>query len=108
MNAYMEEIFYISQHNYSRLKEILEENPYDEKSFARVGYKIREARSLGIEEDGFFLYIKADEEFLKNAKKKLSDVINNCEEEILKKAKKAFEEEENNAIIGFGLMFNER
>jgi GR25 family glycosyltransferase involved in LPS biosynthesis len=101
----MEEIFYVPEERYLKMKEILEENPYDEKSFARIGYKIREAKSLGIEKNGYFLYIKADKDFLEMAKEKLKDVTEDCEEEILKMAKKAIEEEENNAISGFGLIF---
>jgi GH15 family glucan-1,4-alpha-glucosidase len=103
----MEVVFFIPFDKYSKAKQILEENPYDEQSFSRVGYKIREASSIGIDEKGYFLYIKANEEFIKKAKEKLKDCIGQCKDESIKKAKEEIEKEEENAIAGFGSIFQE-
>ncbi|MEM4295324.1 MAG: hypothetical protein QXI89_00300 [Candidatus Anstonellales archaeon] len=100
-----EEVFFIPSSKYAKAKALLEQNPYEEQSFSRVGYKIREAKSIGLNADGYFLYIKASDDFIKFARDKLKEVLGSIDKDMLEKAKQEIEKEEQDAISGFGSLF---
>ncbi len=99
-------VFYIKPESYKAAKKVLEENPYEENSFARVGYKLREGKSLGMAKEGYYLYIRSENAaFLEKAKARLADVAELLEGEEAEKVKSAVEEEENAAAKGIGDIF---
>ncbi len=87
------------------LNKILEEDPYAENSFARVGYKLKDGKAIGQDENKCYLYISASEEFFKFVEEKLKDVAEECKEEISKKIIQDIQKEEEQATSGFGDIF---
>jgi hypothetical protein len=89
------------------LKNLLESDPYGERSFARQGYKLKEGGVIGGEKSKYYLYIKADADFFKAAEEKLKGINSfkrtdkKVEESILKR----IDEEEGSAEQGFGAIF---
>ena len=89
------------------LTKILEADPYASDSFARLGYKLREGSSLGEDKNKLYLYLSADDNFIKNADSKLKDIAlpvkGTDEKRIIEKIQK----EEEEAKHGFGSIFGE-
>ncbi|MBI5228661.1 hypothetical protein HY991_01015 [Candidatus Micrarchaeota archaeon] len=77
----MEYVFSIASGEYEKLKKILEENPYDNVSFAKTGYTLRDSQGLGLPEGSYVLYFSAEEE----VGKKLANRLAEKAEERLKK-----------------------
>lgn len=71
----IESVFAIPSSEYEKLKKVLEANPYEQDSFARVGYTVREAKSLGLDRDGYVLYFKAEEELSKKLVARLKETL---------------------------------
>ncbi len=75
--------------------------------FKRQGYTLRDARSLGMDEDGTYLHIKADEDFFdRNEKKIMVEGVEEAEGTQKEKVLKAIKEEEENAVAGMGAIFD--
>ena len=87
------------------LQEILDADPYAEDSFARLGFKLREGKSLGEDEETIYLYISGDEEFIKKAEGKLKGLAREMKEGEEEKVRGKIEKEEEEAGAGFGSMF---
>ena len=98
-------VFYIKPEKYKEAKKVVEADPYAEDSFAKAGYKLKEAKVLGVGEEGYYLYLDASEEFLQKAREKLKDVSEELEGEDKEKVVKAVQEEEEAASAGFGSLF---
>ncbi|RME79607.1 MAG: hypothetical protein D6769_01945 [Methanobacteriota archaeon] len=98
-------IFYIAPDKYKEAKKVVESDPYETDSFARVGYKLKEAKTLGLDKEGYYLYIDAGEEFIAQATKKLEGVAERKSGEEAESVKKAVEEEEASASAGIGNLF---
>ncbi len=87
------------------LTKILEADPYADDSFARAGYKTREGAAIGEDKAKMYLYISADEAFLKKAEERLKGVVERAKEDVEKKIVELIEKEEENATSGFGDIF---
>ncbi len=100
-------IFYVPSDKLKEAKKILEADPYAEDSFSRVGYKLREGKSLGIgDDDGYYIYIRSENAaFLDKAKERLSGAAELFEGEKAESVKNKIEEEEAAAAKGFGDIF---
>ncbi len=98
-------IFKVEKEKIKEAKKILESNPYEKDSFARLGYKFKEAKYLGLEGEDAYIYIDVDEEKLPLVREKLKEVAVELEGEEKEKVKKAFEEEEAGAAAGIGAIF---
>ena len=99
-------IFYVPSSKLKDAKAILEADPYAEDSFSRAGYKLREGKSLGMEDEGYFIYIRSENEnFLTKAKTKLADVAELLEGDKANAVATKIEEEEAAAAKGFGDIF---
>jgi hypothetical protein len=99
----MDFLFYFEKSK--ELNNLLALNPYDENSFARVGYTLKDGKSIG-EKEGFYVYIKTDEEIGSKLGKKLFEikgveVKGEEKERVLKK----INDQEQSAIEGFGSIF---
>ena len=76
--------------------------------FARQEYSLREGTSLGLNPDKCYLYLKANDEFLKNAEDRLKDEYESfakADDETSQKVIKAIHDEEDRANAGFGSIF---
>lgn len=87
------------------LTKILEVEPYAQDSFARAGYKTKEGAAIGEDKTKFYLYLSADEAFLKKAEEKLKDVTVRTKEDMEKRIIALIEKEEESATSGFGDIF---
>jgi len=92
----MKEVFLVKEENKNKVETILKK---DDK-ISRGSIIIRQARSLEIDEDGYFVILDNDEEAIKRAEELLKDLAKKYEdkESVLKK----LEEQENSAIEGLG------
>ncbi len=98
-------IYKIERSNVKELKNILASNPYDDNSFARKGYTLREGKSLNLDEEFYYLFINADEDFIKFADERLKNIAIILNGEEFDKARQIYEDMENAAQQGFGALF---
>jgi len=98
-------IYYISSEKFKDAKKILEENPYADDSFAHSGYMLKDAKEYGFRPNGYYVYVDSDENFLKGADLKLKDVAEITKEKEFDGVKAKIDEEQSNAISGFGSLF---
>lgn len=74
--------------------------------FARNGYTLRDARSLGFDEDCNYLYINAEKSFFdKNEKAILVKGVAKLQEKKYDEVKEKIEEEQSGAAEGVGAIF---
>ena len=99
----MSSVYQFASSDFGKLKSILEGDSLNETSFARVGYYLREGKSLGLE--GYLVYFKGV--LGAEHKKKLAELPSAKElsSEQAKKIVDAIEAEENQAAAGFGSLF---
>lgn len=119
-------VYEIDSHDVDSLKKLLEYDPYLDKNldenalknlsndklaniiFARQAYDIRIGSAFGINNGKYYLYIKANEDFLKGADEKLRmgfKSIKKASKEDEEKVIKTIEDEENRANEGIGSIF---
>ncbi len=72
---------------------------------SRQSIALRDARTLGIDKEGYFLFFQGNEEACKRANELVKDFVKDVEEEVLEKARKIYEEESEKALQGFGGIF---
>ncbi len=72
---------------------------------SRHSIALREAKTLGIDREGYFLFFNGSEEACERAKDLLKNLVKDADEEVLEKAKKSYEEESEKALQGFGGIF---
>ena len=101
----MEKIYECENSKKKELDKVLEADPYEQDSFARAGYKLKDGGMLELDKEKCYLYIKAGEDFFKKADEKLKEVAKVCNEEITKKVIEKIQEEEKNAASGIGDIF---
>ncbi len=89
------------------LTKILEADPYADDSFARVGYKLKDGGMLGEDKAKLYIYMKADEAFIKKADEKLKDVAKVAPPEVEKRVTEKVQKEEEEAESGLGSIFGE-
>jgi len=87
----------------AELTKLLEDEPYKEGSFARVGYKLKDSEMVGEEKGKVYIYIKASEEFLKAADEKLKDLAKPAPKETQEKVEKKITEEEDTVAAGVSM-----
>lgn len=88
------------------LIKLLENEPYAEDSFVRIGYKTKEGMHIGEDKNKFYVCISADEEFIKKANEKLKGIAERAKDDVEKRIVSLIEKEEENATIGFGDIFS--
>jgi hypothetical protein len=78
----------------------------DEEFFKRLGPTVRECKAMGLEKDGFCMYIKARDDLAEEAKKLLADSpAKPLAGEEGEKLLKAFRDEAEAAEAGMGALF---
>ncbi len=87
----------------SKLKALLDADPYAEKSFARVGYDLKSSESVGLPAGKYFVHFKADEDLAKGLEGVES--LQEATEEEKAALLKSLEEGLDNAVSGFGNIF---
>ncbi|MFH1285940.1 MAG: hypothetical protein ABIH99_05155 [Candidatus Micrarchaeota archaeon] len=100
-------VYEVESKEQAKLKKILDADPYSEKSFSRVGYKLKEGKTLGADAAKYYLYFKAEADFFKFAEEKFKEVasVKRAQNETEEKIIASIQEEENAAEAGFGSMF---
>lgn len=69
----------------------------------RQGYTVREAKSLGFEDEGYYIYLKGAEDFFEKIKDEL-DTVELIEEEKSEKIIKEIKKEEEKSIAGANVL----
>lgn len=101
----MRAVFAFAAEKKKDLAPLLEADPYAQDSFARAGYKLREGASLGEKADTVYLYISAEEGFIKKAREKLKPLMREMEKGEEERVLGKIMEEEEAAEGGFGAIF---
>lgn len=102
----MDFLFYFEKNKIKELNNLLSSNPYEENSFARVGYTFKDGGSMG-EKEGSYVYFKTDDVIGVKLGEKLLE-INGVEVKGVEKERviKKINEQEQSAIEGFGSIFS--
>jgi hypothetical protein len=66
-------VFAVPSSEKDKVQKILEENPYDDVSFARTGYTFKESAALGLAAGKYVLYFKAEDEAASKLAAKLKE-----------------------------------
>jgi len=103
----MQCVYFFAAADYGKLKKALEENPYSERSFAHVGYTLRESKGLGLEAGKYVLVFECEDGLARELSEKIK-LIESAKE--LSGTEKAaalakIKEEEDSAAAGFGSIF---
>lgn len=69
----MEFVFAVPASEKDKLQKVLEESPYEEASFARLGYVFKASEALGLGPGKYVLYFKAGEETARKLVAKLKE-----------------------------------
>jgi len=101
----MERVYEIPNEKKQDAKKILEEDPYAEDSFARVGYKLRDGKALEEDEKKTYIYISAPDDFIKKADEKLKDVAEILEGDKAKNIIEKIQKEEESVGSGIAKFF---
>jgi uncharacterized protein YaaR (DUF327 family) len=97
----MDWIVFVKKENAKKVEEILK----NDEIASKQSIKIRDAKSLGFDEDGSFLLIDGTEEGIEKCKELVKEFIEEIEKERLEEAKKKIMDEEEKAMEGFGNIF---
>jgi hypothetical protein len=97
----MELAYFYGMENEKAMKKLL-----DEEFFKRLGPTVRDCKAMGLDKDGFCIYIKAKDELVEEAKKLLADspaklLAGEEADQLLK----AFRDEAESAEAGMGALF---
>ena len=98
----MDWITFVKKENVSKAENTLR-NDFD--VVARQSITVRDARALGIEDDGSFIMVSGTEEGVNKAKELIKDDVAESKDEDLEKAKAEIKAEEEKAAEGFGGIF---
>jgi len=103
----MQRVYSIAAGDYAKLKKVLEENPYSDRSFAHVGYTLRESAGLGFEPGKYILVYECEDELAKELGEKLKAIESARELADPEKTAvvKKIREDEEAAAAGFGSIF---
>ena len=105
----MKFVFSIDGKDYKKLNEVLSSTPYDKDSFSTVGFVMKDRKSLGLENDGYILCFKCEDDAISEKLVARLKVLEKCEElkgEEKEKIIAKIEGEEENAAEGFGAIFS--
>jgi uncharacterized protein YaaR (DUF327 family) len=97
----MDWIVFVKKENAKKVEEILK----NDEIASKQSIKIRDAKSLGFDEDGSFLLIDGTEEGIEKCKELVKEFIEEIEKERLEEAKRKIMDEEEKAMEGFGNIF---
>ncbi len=97
----MEQVYTYGTESDTQMKKLM-----DEEFFKRLGPTIRECKHMGLEKEGFCMYIKARDDLVEEAKKLLADSpAKELKGEEGEKLLKAFRDEAEAAEAGMGAIF---
>lgn len=108
----MEKVYRIEPSSLQNVKDVIEADDIVEEGekkinqFARQGYDLRDSQSLGFEEEGSYLYIKAGEDFFEENEGEINlEGVEELERDEKKKVIKKMKEEKDQAAKGMGAIF---
>lgn len=88
-----------------QLTKVLEADPIASDSFVRAGYKVRDGATLEEDKTKLYVYVSADQSFIKKADERLKDVASPLSGEKEKHVLDKILKEQESAESGFGSMF---
>ena len=91
----------------AEITKLLEAEPYAQDSFARMGYKMKDGSVIGEDKAKTYLFIRADESFLKKADERLKGLASRAKPDVEKRVTEKITKEEEEAESGFGSIFGE-
>jgi len=100
-------VFEVPKEKQKDAEKMLAENPYEDGSFAKSGYTFREAKGLGIQREGYYLFFECEEEkTAKGLEKKAKDAgLKEAGEKEKDEVVKAIRTQEEGAAEGIGSLF---
>lgn len=101
----MKKVFGIELGKKKELTELLEADPYEKGSFARMGYKLKEGSQVGADEKMLYLYVSGDDEAVEKAGEKLKGLSVEVPQEVEERVIARIAEEEDRAATGMGDIF---
>ncbi len=101
----MKKLYEADAEKRGELTNILEADPYEENSPARIGYKLKEGQALGEDEKKIYVFVDADEEKINVFDEKLKEIAKESSSEDSERIIKKIEEEEAGAAEGVGAIF---
>jgi len=101
----MKKVYECESSKRAELMKILEADPYAEDSFARIGYKVKDGTVLGQDKAKIYVYLSANEDFVKKADDKLKEIVVHCKGDVETAVIKKITEEEESAESGMGAIF---
>jgi DNA-binding protein YbaB len=99
----MEWITFVKKENVRKAEEALKK---DFDIAAKQSITIRDAKSIGINQDGSFFLIDGDDKGVEKCKELIKDFVFEAKQEDLKKARETIKKEEEAAAEGMGGIFN--
>lgn len=102
----MIKIYSVKPEAFAAVTKVLEDPLKD--AFRRNGYILREARSLGLGEKGYYLHINGPEEFFREHEKEIMvPGVAMTKGKEFEDVRRKIEEEESSAAAGVGAIFGE-
>ncbi|MFA6908075.1 MAG: hypothetical protein WC263_04580 [Candidatus Micrarchaeia archaeon] len=109
----MNMVFEVPSASKAKLIALLEADPYGKPCFSRNGYKVKDGVSVSQDKEKAYVFFRASDEFAVFAREKLKTLVGADGKEVAVESKpevvaaiaKVIEEEENNAELGFGAIF---
>lgn len=101
----MKKVFGVPLEKKKELTAILEADPYEKTSFARLGYKTKEGSQVGGDPGTIYVYVSGDEAALRSAGERLKELLIEIPREMEEKVIGVIEEEEEKAATGMGDIF---
>ena len=106
-------VFEIPIASKAKLIALLEADPYGKPCFSRNGYKVKDGAQVNQDREKCYVFMRATDEFAVFAREKLKGLVGadgkelalESKPEVIAAVSKVIEEEENNAEVGFGVIF---
>jgi hypothetical protein len=92
-----------------KVQQVIDTEPYADRSFAKQGYKVKEGKNVGGEEGKYYLYIQAEPDFFGWAEEKFKaaelETFKRVPTELEGMVVQKIEDEDSAAEAGFGAIF---
>ncbi len=103
----MIKIYKIPSDKLGEVKKVIENPDVATNKWARNGYTLRDAKTLGFDDNASYLYVKGTEEFFKENEEQVISIegVEEIKGEEYEKVKEKIEEEQSGAAAGIGAIF---
>lgn len=100
-------IYMIPNNKLKDAKKVLENPDVVLNKWARNGYTLRDAKTLGIQKEVAYLYVEGPEEFFKEHEKEITEIetVEKTKGSEFDEVKKKIDDEQSGALSGVGAIF---